>query len=332
LVLGVALAATSASTNARAEPTDQDSALALRLFDEGRAYLTAGKAAEACGKLEESWRLNPLPGTLLNLAVCNEQVGRMATAVMQFRQARALAERDHRYDRLALANQHLQAIEGKVSNLVIVVGPGADRPDLSVSRDGTGVGRIVWGSRIPTDPGEHVIEASAPGKQPWRTTVTVLPDGDVQTIAVQALEDAPQPPSPPPPQPPVTPPAPEPAAAALLEPRHAMSTRQTIARVFVASGVVGIGIGSYFGLLAIRRHAASTCTTRPCSLQSIATNGEAGTAADFATGAFAAGLAVFGVGVAMWLADSSERSDKAPVSLVPSMGPRSGGVTLAGTF
>jgi hypothetical protein len=188
---------TAASSPAWADPTDQDNALALKLFDEGRALLAAGKVADACPKLEESWRLNPLPGTLLNLAVCHEQEGRTASAVAEFRQARALAERDRRDDRLSLADQHLHAIEGKVSTLVIVVGPDADRPDLSISRDGTAVGRTVWGSRIPMDPGDHVVEASAPNKKAWKAIVKVAPDGDVQTVTLKPLEDAEPVPAPP---------------------------------------------------------------------------------------------------------------------------------------
>ncbi len=329
----------ASSTTAWADPTDQDNALALKLFDEGRSLLTAGKVGEACRKLEESWRLNPLPGTLLNLAVCHEQEGRTASAVAEFRQARALAERDHRDDRLSLADQHLRAIEGKVSSLVIIVGPDADRPDLSVLRDGTAVGRTVWGSRIPTDPGDHVVEASAPNKKPWKAVVKVAPDGDVQTVTLKALEDATPVLEPAPPPPPVAPPvveAPLPPPPVPAPPEHhGMSTRKTIGLVSVAAGVVGVGLGTYFGVVAIQDHGNSnaTCTTSPkCSTQSTSLTSQAGTAADISTVAFAAGLVALGVGAFLWLGDSSGRSDKPTVSLVPSLGPGRGGVDLAGSF
>ncbi len=329
---------TAVPSTAWAEPTDQDNALALKLFDEGRTLLTAGKVAEACRKLEESWHLNPLPGTLLNLAVCHEQEGRTASAVAEFRQARALAERDHRDDRSSLANQHLRAIEGKVSSLVIVVGPDADRPDLSISRDGTAVGRTVWGSRIPIDPGEHVVEASAPNKKPWKAVVKVAPDGDVQTVTLKSLEDATPAPESAAPPPPVVEPvvqAPPPPPPVVIPPEHhGMSTRKTIGLVTAAAGLVGVGLGTYFGVVAIQKHGDpdATCTTTPCGAQSNSLTSQAGTNADKSTVAFAAGLVALGVGAFLWLGDSSGRSDKPSVSLVPSVGPGRGGFDLTGRF
>jgi|HubBroStandDraft_4_1064222.scaffolds.fasta_scaffold32179_1 hypothetical protein len=330
----VTAALVAASSAAWAGPTDQDGALALKLFDDGRALFAAGKVAAACDKFEESRRLDPLPGTILNLAVCHEQCGRTASAVAEFRQARALAERDRRDDRIALIDQHLHAIEGKVSSIVIVVGPDADRAGLSVSRDGTAVGRTVWGSRIPMDPGEHVVEASAPDKKPWKATVKVLPDGDVQTVTLSPLEDAaPAPVSVAPPA--VEPPPPQPPAPVVPMPgHHGTSTRKTVGLATGAAGIGGVAIGTYFGLLAIQTHgkSAATCTTTPCSPQSVSLNGQAGTQADISTVAFAAGLAALGVGAFLWLGDSGGRGDKPSASVAPSFGPGRGGLDVVGSF
>src|SRR6185369_12155545 len=64
-----------------------DSAIAQSLFDEGRKLMNEKKFAEACPRLERSYKLDPAAGTLLNVAVCHEGLGRTATAWNEFREA-----------------------------------------------------------------------------------------------------------------------------------------------------------------------------------------------------------------------------------------------------
>jgi hypothetical protein len=308
LVVGLGGAA-AAWTSSASGQTDQDKAVATTLFEEGRTLLAAGKVSEACRKLEESRRLDPLPGTVLNLATCHEREGLTASAVAEFRQARAMAERDHRDDRVAFAEEHIRALEPRLSMLVIVVGPGVDAPDLSVTFDGVALGRAAWGTRIPVDPGSHVIVASAPGKQARRIDVRVGPDGDVQTATLEALVDAPAAPPPPEPAPPASP-APEPPRPPVLveapPPRAALSTRRTWALVSGGAGVVAAGIGTYFGLTAIAKHGdpQATCTTTPCPI-AVDLNNQAKSAADASTVSFAVALAALGVGAFLWLGDTT---------------------------
>ena len=51
---------------AHAEPNADDRALATALFNEGRSLMSEGRIAQACPKLEESHRLDPSGGTILN--------------------------------------------------------------------------------------------------------------------------------------------------------------------------------------------------------------------------------------------------------------------------
>lgn len=82
--LDVACAAAAALVVLRSPPVRAEdpgnAAAAQGLFDEARALMAAGQAAEACPKLEESQRLDPGSGTLMNLARCYEQTNRIATA------------------------------------------------------------------------------------------------------------------------------------------------------------------------------------------------------------------------------------------------------------
>ncbi len=314
-----------------AEPSDQEKALATTLFNEAKSLLADGKVAEACRNLEESRRLDPRPGTILNLAACHESEGLMASAASEFREARLLAERDGRRDRVAFADQHLAAIEPKISQLVIVVGPDADLAELRITRDATPLSRAAWGTRIPIDPGEHVVEASAPRKKTWRTVVTVGRDGDVQTAVVAALADD-LPAAPPPavvvPDPhaeaPRDVPAPESAA---------LSTRRKIGLTAAGVGVLALGAGSYFGVRAALKHGdrAATCRSTPCSAESISLNDQAKFAADVATVSFVVALVALGGAAFLWFGDAPARST-APVRLSPSFGPGQSRIELSGHF
>jgi hypothetical protein len=310
---GLAWVCTNATARAQApaspvapSPTDQDKAAATALFDDARSLLADGKVAEACRKLEESRRLAPVTGTVLNLATCHEREGLTASAAAEFREARALAEHDHRDDRVAFAEEHLRALEPRLSTLLIVVPPEADVPGLGVTRDGVALGRAAWGTRIPVDPGTHVLVATAPGKTPWRLEVRVGPEADAQTATVARLEDVTPPPLPVAPPPPVEaakPPPPPPDV--VPPPPHGLSTRRTWALAAGGAGVLGVGAGSVLGIVAIDKHHANgaVCTASPCS-QSYTLNDQAKTAADGSTIAFSVGLVALGVGAFLWFGDS----------------------------
>src|SRR5688572_25737334 len=55
------------------------------LFREARAAMRKGDVARACPKFAESYRLDPSLGTLLNLALCEEQQGRIVSAWTKFK-------------------------------------------------------------------------------------------------------------------------------------------------------------------------------------------------------------------------------------------------------
>src|SRR5262245_39437134 len=118
--LPLALAAATSTAPVRAEPTDADKTLAAALFREGKALMDKaevdkGDYAPACGKLEESQRLDPGGGTILNLALCHEKQGRPATAWAEFIEALGIARRDHRQARIDLAEEHIAKLEPTLS-------------------------------------------------------------------------------------------------------------------------------------------------------------------------------------------------------------------------
>ncbi|HVT08986.1 MAG TPA: hypothetical protein VHO67_16115 [Polyangia bacterium] len=183
LVVGTARAADAPA----AVPEDPD-AVAEALFQEGRLLLESGDAHEACPKLAESLRLDRATGTLLALAMCHEVDGHLASAWAEYLEVIARAKRDGRPDREEAARQYAHALEPRLSMLAVAVPAAAARiPGLVVQRDGAALQAPAWSTAVPIDPGPHVVTATAPGRQPFSTTVVVGAVGDHQTVTVPLL-------------------------------------------------------------------------------------------------------------------------------------------------
>ena len=170
-----------------APPSADDKALATILFQEGRTLLAAGQIPEACLKLEESQRLDPSGGTILNLALCHEREGRLARAWSEFKEAEFVARGEGRRNREVEAANHVHALEPRLSRLTIVVPAATQVEGLVIERDGREVGRGAWSTAVPIDGGEHVVRATALGREPFVTTVVIAPESDARTVEIPVL-------------------------------------------------------------------------------------------------------------------------------------------------
>lgn len=166
---------------ARARANDVASAEAA--FEDGRRLLAAGQLPWACAKFEESQRLDPATGTLLNLAACHQSLGRLATAWSEFRAAEAAATRDKRADRVAFAHQHAVALEPRVARLLLVVPPEARLPGLKVLLDGVELTALA-NLDVPLDPGPHQVQAMAPGYEPFIHALHANNEGERFSVTV----------------------------------------------------------------------------------------------------------------------------------------------------
>jgi hypothetical protein len=241
----VAVALAFAASTAAAQ-TETELALAETLYRQARDLMAAGNYAEACPKLKESYRIDPGTGTLLNLAACYEAEGKLASAWLGYASAVIAARRDRRPDRVKYAEEHMQALEPKLSKLTVLVPAESDLPDLEVKLDGVVLGRASRGVPAPVDPGEHIVEASAPGREPWKTSVNIGAESDLQNVTVPPLAPASAPAQAPaaaveppaPATPPVVAPPPPPETDAEL-------TRPIPLSVYVAGGAtVALGVAT----------------------------------------------------------------------------------------
>jgi serine/threonine-protein kinase len=327
LGLGFVLGALVASHPALADEA-ADRAAADALFIEGRQLVTEGKLEAGCAKLAESQRLDPAPGTQLNLAACLEKRGLWASAWTTYRDAAAAARREGRTAWAAEAEATAARVALSMATLEIRVDAREPLDSLEVRRDGALLARAAWNDKLPIDPGPHEISVSSPDRKAWRTTVTIPPKADAIVVQVPLLE-------------PLTPGAPvAPAPVAAVAPAEAPattsaaadpSTRRIAGYALAGVGAVALGLGAVLGLEALsknsdatdRCHTAGACTDPT----GVSLSDQARGLGNASTITLAAGAALAATGVVLVVL-SPRRAEAPRVGLV--LGP--GHAALEGAF
>lgn len=146
--------------------------------------------AEAASKLQESQRLDPAVGTLLNLAECWVALGKTASAWSAYRDAASTAASAQQPDRERFALKRARALEGKLSYLTIQVPESVRAPGLTVTRDGVLLSDALWGTAVPVDPGTVRIVAEAPGRMPWSVERVVGDRKDRVEVTIPLLDSS----------------------------------------------------------------------------------------------------------------------------------------------
>jgi serine/threonine-protein kinase len=328
IAAGCITAAALAAGDAGAQSA-QDAAAAEVLFEQAKSLMRERKYAEACAKLSESNRLDAGIGTMLWLADCYEKNGQSASAWAEFVEAADAAGKRHD-DRQKVARERAAALEPTLSRLTVDVPRASDLSELEVTRDGAIVGRAVWGTPVPVDPGPHALAASAPGRKAWQATVTVEPGGRSGVVTVPPLEPEPVPGAGAAAPPVATPPpdrSPTGAradaierrspAAAPSQPPGVSEPPRTLGLVAAGIGVVGIAVGSVLGIDAKLHlddsNADGHCDRdNHCDPVGTAERHQALDAATASTIAFAAGGVLVAAGLGLYF--TSPRSGSAPAT------------------
>jgi hypothetical protein len=303
----------SVALHAGAQPkSGGNRAAAEALFNQGRDLMTAGKFVDACPKFEASQRLDPGLGTMLNLAECYEKTGRTASAWAEYREAIPLARAAGSKARQDLASERAQALQERLSTLTIRAMSGDDvGAHLEVRRDGVALQEAELGSPIPVDPGEHVIEAVAPGKRPWTSKVQVTGDAAKVSVEIPSLQAAV---------------SGEPTAAPIMTAaggntapaadKPAGGSPQRLAGVVIGgAGVVGFGLGTIFGLQASSKwsDAKAACSDYPYGCGAVGQDLRSGarSAATVSTVGFIAGGALLATGLVLYFTAPKQRESVA---------------------
>jgi hypothetical protein len=278
-------------------------------FDEGRRLEDAGDFAGAVERFEESERLDPALGTLLNLANCYERAGRLASAWRTFTRGATESAALGESKRAQRAIDRAGALVARLSTLVIRIEGDDVAPNEEVRVDGAQIDRRQWGTPQVIDGGSHVVEAVAPGRSEWSGKVSIANESDRAVVTIPALTPAP--------------PDASPAAASaeakpvetveapVVVPRPPVETEKKVTwtplriAAATAAGVGGVllGVGTGFGLEARARwnERQNHCAYNFCTDAGYTLTTQARDAANVATVAFIGAGAALGAAGALFV-------------------------------
>jgi hypothetical protein len=290
-------------------------------FRQGRDALKKGDYATALKLFRKSQELLPTPGTLLNLANCEKELGLLASARQHFQQALAQLP-DSDADRIGFVKQSLAALELRIPRLQIKLASGGVA-GARVMLDDAVVPSASLSTNLMVDPGKHVIVVSA-SNLPDRRYETTLEEGKSASITVEpgARESAPAPvvlakPTPPPPA------APPPST----------SGKRIAGFVLGSIGVAGLGAGAVTGVMALSKKSEleKECPNpMMCNSQGVAKASQGKTLSLVSTASLIAGGVAVGVGVILVVTGGNEEKPATTVGLSPL--PGGAAIGLGGSF
>jgi hypothetical protein len=325
-----------------------DTATAELLFRQGLDAMKANKFKEACDAFAGSNEAERSVGTEINLGLCNEKQGKLATAWGMYRSAAGYADLQGQKERGDLARAEAAKLEPKLHKLNVTVKP--PQPEgFKMTRNGQTVPNATLGTDVPLDPGDYVIEVDAKGKQHWKQSIKIVAGPGTEKLEIPQLEDAPVDKTLPPPPPgggDYTPP----------QPARDGSTQRLVGYIAGGAGIVAAGVAVILEVVAVKEsdksdsNAAAASKINPVagtptfdadtlnkkSLSDSASSQHRAAKRD-ETGAIITGIGavvLIGAGITLILTAPSSKSS-ASVSkplLFPIVGRDNAGLGLVGTF
>jgi hypothetical protein len=317
-----------------------DTLTAEALFRQGLESMKKNQFKEACEAFGGSNEADPSPGTEINLALCNEKLGKIATAWGWYRTAAGLADQRGQKERADLARAEAAKLEPKLHKLVLTIKVPAE--GLVVTRNGQTIPNASLGSGLPIDPGDYKIEANAKGKQPFKQTIHIADGPGSTPFEIPGLEDAPVEAKPPGPNgPDYVPPA----------PGGGGGSQRTIAFVAGGTGIVAGVVAIIVEVVALKEQDKSKSQAEAATkitgtttndvdnrknLQDSATSHHSAAKTDEAIAIVSGigGVVLIGVGVTLLLTAPSAKSSGSlshPL-VVPLVGRDNAGLGLVGRF
>jgi hypothetical protein len=286
----VAASAASVFTPGAAFAENPDPVTAETLFRQGRASADALDYPRACLAFAGSMRLDPAPGTLLNLADCEEHLDRLASAWRDFQRLESLVPAAD--ERRGIAAERARALASRVPWLTITLASDVPR-DTRVFCDDVELEQASLGLARPLDAGPHVVLVVAGGRESVKTVV-VLTDRDALVAVVSP-------------------------GAAVASPAPLRPPTRTAVWLTGAAGVASLGVGTYFGARALAERSLSDagCAGGACSALGLAAYESARSDARAADIALGGGLVALAVGCVLLLTTGNQDQGRTALRLSP---------------
>ncbi|MFO0758357.1 MAG: hypothetical protein U0359_17835 [Byssovorax sp.] len=180
--LGLGSLALFAGRGAEAQ-TKEELAQARALFQEAVALSAANNCSAALTKYRQVAKVKLTPQVSFNIAECEERLGKLVSALGNYRIAASQAASDPKAKDVAVrVAERIEDLEARIPKLTVKRGKGADTALIEL--DGSELGAAKLSSDIPLDPGAHVIVAKMHDKEYLHETIK-LAEKETKTYEVK---------------------------------------------------------------------------------------------------------------------------------------------------
>lgn len=298
-----------------------ETAAARSLAVDGLKLAQANNCAEAVPKLERAEKLYHSPVVSIRLGECYVAMGRLVEGTELLRKALREPQPSEPAPALTKALERAQKLldttKPRIAALTVKV---ATVPDMTVKIDGSVVPSALVDTEIPTDPGEHSVEVTAPGFLRSATRLN-LAEAEKKNVTLTLTRDPNAAPAASPPAdtavkaPPsvVAAPPPEQTTAPSRGSARDRGPNRTAAYVSLSIGAAGLATGGVLGFLTLQKHKdlKEECPDAVCPPEQRDNYDSAKMLGNMSTVAFGVGAVGTVLGAVLFFTASPERGELA---------------------
>jgi len=162
------------------EPSKAEMDLAKDMVKEAQGEAKAGKCEDAIQILKQAVAIHETAEAMLSLGDCQAKTGAFKDALASYKRGEEVADPKKDKARLEAIAKGRADVEARMPKLEIMLPSGVE--GVEVKLDGKAVAASELGKPLAIDPGQHSLEASAPGHRSFSKTFEA---GDNEAVSVE---------------------------------------------------------------------------------------------------------------------------------------------------